>query len=329
MRTREIVSLLKRKLRTTSPDGPGHALVVSFVAWLMQRPLNKLIDPDWVADHAIQALSGDGFEWLSERHGLPALRLERKRVDPLPETLAEHVPDPLVEEALARLGRPVGLPATFWSELIDPEMARELASDVLADALQGLFSSRAEGGGGAGGILGGLARGATRRLKDAPERFGLLGFLGGEVQRVARELAGQVVSRFKEVWRKRADTSEGSRAVRALRKRAIERVLALRLAELHAVLDDPGYETLFAWAGQVLRHNLAQDSVRQAVREQVRAALTRERGTKLGAVLDGLGIRADTEAEIVRVATAQLAAFAGTKAFQRWLEDTIQAEDEA
>ena len=106
----------------------------------------------------------------------------------------------------------------------------------------------------------------------------------------ARDFAAQSADRLKQGIVDGFNSKESRGALQAMRKRALDAVLNLKQADIHTMLDDPDLETQIQWAKDFLSHNLARQEIYDALKEQIVAALEREKDRTLEEVIKDAGL---------------------------------------
>ncbi len=110
-------------------------LVQRTIDHLLDRPLESLIDPEWMADQirlSLEAATGDDAtrQWVQAQ-----VRLLREQV---PEgSPRDHLPGEIVEPLFSVVGRPLVFDRVLVGRLLDHEAARHLVTDILTHGLRG------------------------------------------------------------------------------------------------------------------------------------------------------------------------------------------------
>ncbi len=314
----EIAAAAAKMLRSKKAAGPAVALAELIVDHALNLPLSRLLEPEAVAAQVVRALGSAGLREDLDGHAVPAAELERARVTRTGERVGDLVPEAVRAEIEARLGRPVKLPERLGEGLVDPGFIKELVAGVLTDTLQAFLERLPMGGGvgilgkGGGGGRGGIFGGIGRKVS-------------GNVQRTLSEVARQGAERMKETVTQRLRRPESQEALAAMRHRAVERVMALTLAEVHALGDDPGPAVLARWAEATLRHNAARPELQEALAEHLEAALKRAGKETARHWLETHDLLEAVRAEAIARVAREVRALARGEALKGWLESLLAA----
>lgn len=295
----------------SDPGGAVEGLARLIVGWVLARPVEELVAPDWVADAVLTAACSPGLEALLRAH-LPAVAAtELARLSQTGELAGAWVPDHVAAGVGERLGRPFPMPDGWDADIVDPSFARAVLADALADVLERTLAQLPLGGR-AGGLLGSLTRTAGRMS-------------GGRnpVSRRARELAGAQAGLLRERTVAQLYAPENAREMAATAQRALRALLKVPLADLVRQADDPGWDVIAGWTAQVVASAAARPEVQAAVRGQLADALERTGAVSLGEWLEQLGYGQAFRAQLGRRLAGPVRAFVSTAEFKGWLEELL------
>lgn len=307
-------------------DGPAAGLAELVVSHVLGLPINSLVDADELTAGIMLALRSDGSAAIVDRHILPVVEAERARAGESGEKLGDLVPDDVIEAIEKRTKRPVALPDGFGRDIVRPAFVTGLVTGVLQDTLEAFVAKLPIPGGGGG-------RRSDKAHSDKPrsgKRRGLLGGLGRAVQentrRTTAEFARQSAGKMRGVVEQRLRTPENRRELEAMRRRAIDAVLALPIAELHALADDPGPSEIAQWALRVLEHNAARPEVEAAIQMHVGAVLEREGERTVSQMLTEQGLLESVRAGALDRVRAEIVKLASSAGLREWLEGWVSGQ---
>ena len=332
------------KLLSPAPDQVGHLatylvdellepgtnssasrLVELGVAWWLAQPLGQLVEPSWLARTCVSTLMADnGLNKFFERHLHIAYIAERKRADESQETLADAMPQKVVDAIAARMGRRTGLPAGFGTNIVDPVLVRELIATSLAESLEA-FLARLPFGGGNGGLLGNIARKGASRIKSAGSVLSQVGSgVQANVRRQAQEFASQSADKIKEGFVSRLMAPDNQPQLDAMRRRLVDAVLGLPLSDAYALADDPGQEVLWDWLAEVIAHNMNRPEIRDALEQQITEGLGRDSDRSVGSLLDEFGLLESVHEFTKTQGVRHLQGLVATESFRGWLVELLE-----
>lgn len=294
-----------------SEDGAAaRGLAQALVRWVWERPLRSVIDVDWVVAAVADALSSPGLAGLLELH-MPAVALaELERARAAGEPARVWLPASVADGLAARMGRSFDLPEGWNAQIVDPVFARVVVADALADVLEE-FVAQLPLAAAASGLLGTLTRSAGR-------------FNGGEgaMGRRVRAFANTQAGRLRERVVQRFYAPENAKEMAAMAARALDAVLSLPTSELILLAEDPGWETIASWTTETLAAGVARPEIREAIAQQVEAALDRTDASTLGEWLAPC-VSTEFEAEVTARLARQLHLFFGSAPFAAWLQTIV------
>ncbi len=186
-----------KKLQRRGKNSASVKLASLTVNRLLERPLEELAEPEEVSRRILALLEG-----LSESDELEALvldRLERAvaRLEEEEGTLGDWLSEEATEQLLDTLGRPYSMDQDLTLRLLDHEAMRNLVRRVLRETLSN-FVKKLRPGMPESRILSGIGRRAGRLTRKPREKLGgmgdgMLGAVGGEVERQAERKVGEFV----------------------------------------------------------------------------------------------------------------------------------------
>ena len=321
------------QLKNPDADGPAGHLVDLAYDHLTALKVGELLDFNALADDILQAIAGEGPGILLERHAEPFLNFERERVKETGETLGAAVPESVVTGIQERMNRRVTMPKGFGRDIVDPAFVRDLVTGSLAETLENFLTKlpifggnegKASAGGSSGGLLGSIARKGAKRLQDAGSALSGIGAgLQESLKGQARDFAAQSADRLKQGIVDGFNSKESRGALKAMRKRALDAVLNLKQADIHTMLDDPDLETQIQWAKDFLSHNLARQEIYDALKEQIVAALERDKDRTLEDIIKDAGLEEIAKQRLRDHFLPQINEFAGSKPFKKWLNNLL------
>jgi|GEM_PF-1587713 len=110
-------------------------LVQIAVDHVLDRPLDELVDPEWVADQIKLTLDATTRDDATRRWVQDQLRTLREQV---PEgTPRDHLPGEVVEPLYQVVSRPMVFDRVLVGRLLDHDAARHLVTDILTHGLRG------------------------------------------------------------------------------------------------------------------------------------------------------------------------------------------------
>ncbi len=315
-------------------DGALRDLVVLVIDDLLTRPVQGMLDPDFVADQVIKALEtgseGEQTErWL--RQGIADL-LER-----VPEgTLAARAPAEIVDPLREALGQPIVWDRALVGRLVDHAALRDLFSEVVRRAVTSYAqklahlsqnnpvsqtASRLGIGGRQRGLGGGLGR-----LKSLGEGIakGLSAELEAQAETRAKDFVDQAMSAvMQQVADHLTDPAYADHYGR-YRVHIVDTLLDTDLQVLAGEIDKMDPDRLVATGAAVARALARREGFHDELTRAIRTALDEAGGRSLRDFLVQAGIdetrwRADIEDQVVARGMDLLQ----TDAFRGWLEGVL------
>ncbi len=319
--TEEVVKRLRRR----GAHAPAAKLAALAVDDLLRRPLEELLVPAEVADHAMDVLRG-----LASSEELA--QVVRARVSWWIDRLAEEpgvAGDWLDDEGVARLEelleRPFPLDPELTMRWLDHEAMRNLVRRVLRETLS-TFARRVRPSIPDSRLLSSVKRRAGRLTRRQRERAssigdGVLGAVSGEVERGMERRVGEFVdSAVGGVLRRIADhVTDPAHEGQFGRMRSAAARVALETSNraLAAEASKLDLEALAAFVVSVIRSAADNDRVAAwigaAVEEEVR-------GVTCGQWLEERGMREAWSAWAREVLAERTRSLARTEEFAAWLD---------
>ena len=321
------------QLALPKKTGPACVLVNLAYDHIVQLRVEDVLDFDAVADDLLRVLESEGPASFLSTHAEAFLEYEQNRVTQSGETLREALPQVLIEGIEQRMNRRVSLPKEFGREIVDPTFIRNLVTASLTETLEGFLTKLPLFGGdgkeqadpsSGGGLLGNIARKGAKRLQNAGSALSGIGAgLQESLKTQAREFASQSADKLKQGILDGFKSSESRGALKTMRKRALDSILNLKQADIHAMLDDPDTKTQIDWAQAILQHNLARPEFRNALRAQIIDILKREETRTLGEILAESGLADVAKKRARDHCIPQINALAKSDDFKDWLSDLL------
>lgn len=260
-------------------------LVDGAFEFLCERRAGELVD----VERVMQAVDAVPVEPLLKRLLQPARTRILQRLADSDRLLGVWLPDP-VKDALAQLlGTPMRIPKKWIDQAVTDERVREQVRQTMLESLQGAVQkgfSVTPGGRGLKGMMG-LASAAGR---------GLFGGIGEEIQRQIEErlkdLVDSGVSLLQHRVAQKLASDETAQQLGRRRRRMFLEVMKTPEREVARSAERVPHEVIDAMVPSIVAHNLGRAEFRQALREEVAAALEELSRQPIGALLDELGLRA-------------------------------------
>jgi hypothetical protein len=281
-------------------------LVDAAFDFLCERRVNELVD----VQRVLSALDALPVERLVARLVAPARTRVFARLAASDRLLGVWLPEP-VKDALAQLlGTPVKIPRDW----IDRAVADERVRDQVRQAMQDALSSAVEkgfavtpGGRGLRGVMG-LASAAGR---------GILGGFADELETRLKGIVDSGVAILQQRAAQKLASEETAVALGKRRRRAFKQLMKTPEKEAARTLGQAPHEMFDALTPSVWTHNLARAEFREALREEIAAAVTELSKQTIGELLDELGLRAIVKEGARAHALPLLEAFVASAHFKR------------
>ncbi len=280
-------------LRYDAPMGDGDdalgRLVDGAFDFLCERRLQELVDVERVLA-ALDAMTAEPrLTSLISRLVAPARRRIIDRLLQSDRLLGVWLPGPVKDSLAQLLAAPVRIPKKWIDQAVADERVREQVRTTMQEALSSAVQKgfkATPGGRGLKGMIG-LAGAAGR---------GLFGGVGEEIQRQIeerlRDLVDSGVSLLQQRVAQKLASDETSQQLGRRRRRAFLEAMKVPESEAGRSLDHAPHAVLDALTPAVAAHNLGRAEFRQALREEIAAAVTELSRQPLGELLDELGLRA-------------------------------------
>ncbi len=307
----------------TVPDDAALAALIDLAYdHACARPLGDLVDIDRLLAAVETAATPERLGRWQDRLLLPlrARLLARAGASAVP--LSAWLPDDVAAAVAEILGEPAPLPRKMVAEVVASEKVREGVRAMLQETLTG-FVGKVVGGEGEqaprGGLRGALGWGARAVVASGK---GLLGGLGEEFQKQLQDRArdfvdgavGSVQARIVE----RMTSEDTAKALGKRRRRWFEGTLRKTEAEATRGLRKAPFARLDPLVPRVIAHNLARTELRDALRDELAAALAELSREPLGALLDDAGLREALRAGLHARGLPWLRSLVATPGFGTW-----------
>lgn len=289
------------------------ALADPLLDHLLAQPLSRFVEPEIVPGH----LDAVGEAPLGDRALCQHLAAFCRRDQERAKVRGDRLGDYLTAEALALLrreaGKPLVLDRAFLESFVRQEAVRHLLGSVVEETLQRFVQALRPGG--KNGLFGGLPKGPG---------LGLLTKMAGQIEAQVQRAAAAFVGTSLEVLLGRLvhilTTPETAEQLGRLRLAGLEALLALpTLSAWNLVLKLP-LDELLAEGPRLIRHNLAREELREAVRAEAEALLAAEGARPLGDLLGERGV-AHWRETTRRILPTLIKELVGSPGFRAWLEE--------
>jgi hypothetical protein len=256
--------------------------------FLCERRVSELVDVERVMKAVDAAAQPAPMASMISRLVAPARARIFQRLADSDRLLGVWLPEP-VKDALAQLlGMPVRIPKPWIDKAVTDERVREQVRQTMQEALSGAVQkgfSVTPGGRGLKGMIG-LAGAAGR---------GLFGGIGEEIQRQIEDRLKDLVDSGVSILQQRVATrlmsDETAQQLGKRRRRAFLDLMKTPEKEAAKNLTRAPHEALDAMAPAVVAHNLGRAEFRQALTEEIAAAVAELSKQPIGELLEELGVR--------------------------------------
>jgi hypothetical protein len=252
--------------------------------FLCERRVDELVDVERLLLALDAAATPPRLTRLIERFVAPARTRIIERLEASDRLLGVWLPEP-VKSALAQLlGMPIKLPKAWIERAVNDERVRDQVrttmQEALANAIQKGFQVT-PGGRGLKGMIG-LAGAAGR---------GLFGGLATELEDRLRSFVDAGVQNLQQRVAQRLASDETAEQLGRRRRRVFLDALMQPEADAGRVFARGPHAAVDALVPLVIVHNLGRPEIREAIREEVAAAITELSSQTIGELLDELGLR--------------------------------------
>ncbi len=299
---------------------------------ILDRPIDQLVEPEWVADQirlALEAATSDDAtrRWVQEQ--LRELR------DSIPDgTPRDHLPGEVVEPLFSVVSRPVVFDRVLVGRLLDHDAARHLVTDILTHALTN-FTDRIKPVARAVGQTVQSTRGFGR-LKSLSSGVGHLGdsLLGGVSRQIESKAEQKVRTFVDEALHAAMDqvadhlcNPANADRYGGYRAHVLGVVLATDNHVIAGEIDKLDPDHLVDVAVATARSVARRDGLREELTRVVRRVMHENGGRTLRDWLSEAGLKELSEEEWRRGMqerlTTEARVFIETPVFQEWLDDLL------
>lgn len=272
-------------MRRMNDDALSRLLDAGF-DFACERRLDELVDVERLLVLIDAATTAPRLARWMERLVAPMRErlLKRARASSLP--LGVWLPEPVRDGLAAWLERPAPIPRALVDKVMADEHVRESARAMLHETMANFVrKTTAPGGRGLRGVIGFGARAAG----------GLLGGLGDELQRHledrVRDFVDGGVAHIQQRVAHKLTSQETARLLGQRRRRIFLDLLKQPESEAARLADHAPWPMLDAMLPAVVTHNLARAEVREALRDELAAAVRELSTQTLGELLDEHDLR--------------------------------------
>lgn len=311
---------LLRRLR--EEDQHLRALIHLLAEDALNRPVEDLVDPDWLADRVVEGLRASAGDERTRGWVRARVAEARKRLETQQGTLASRVPAERIEPIKDLLRRPYSPDPRIVRGIIDHRAVRALIRDLLQHALTE-YASRVQ-----------IPKGAVDALRQTPlgrGRFAQLAevaqsaarVVGGEVERQLegkiREFVDGAISRGIEITVSHFCDPEHARDIGDWRADSVDVILQTPMSTWRRELDKLDPERLVDDLAGIVRAVVGSESLRDQLRGLLREAVRAGEGLTARAFLDGSGLEDGWRPHVEALLLERARAFVATDAFAAWL----------
>ena len=307
-------------------------LVTIGIEHLLERPIDALIDPDWVAQQVQLALETASRDDATRRWVQEQVRALRAQVPA--GTPRDHLPGELVEPLYEVVGRPMVFDRALVGRLLDHDAARHLVTDILTHGLQG-FADKLKPMANMVGTTMKQARGFDRfkRLSSGVQNLGdgLLGGMSRQLEHKAEQKIRLFVDEalhaaMDQVADHLCDPANASR-YGGYRTHLLGVVLDTNNQTLARELEKLDTDHLVDVAIATARSVSQRDTLRTELAQAVRRVMDENDGRTVRDWLRAAGVGAESEdawrASMQKQLTTEARVFVDTPAFTDWIDDLL------
>jgi hypothetical protein len=342
--------IVARAMARLREDESTHlaSLVDLLVDAALARPIGEAVDPDRVVAATVAVITAERVERAIAELGRPFLDRQRALLASRGDTVGEWLPEG-GRAHLAEVLAGARLPRGEWAKgLVATSDLRELALPVLQETLLSFAKKLPIVGGGesgasaeaaparAAGKLFGLAsalahsaaekaaeKAGDRAAKLADLGRGVLAAAGGEMEKrvvaAVKDFSQNAFEPLEAAFIARLRSDEGQAILARMRARAVDRVLAARVAEVLADADTLPREPLDELVAGAIAFGASRPELAQMLREEVAAFTRKYEGKTVGEVLDAWQLRSIVVTEARRELFAIAKATAAGPGAEAWL----------
>jgi len=332
--TTDASRVLERLTRSDSPL--REELVTLAVDHVLGLRLRDAVELERVRTIVLSALSEASVQRVVEQHVRPGYQRQAQAVVGSAVVVGALVPD-AARAGMHAIAAKLRLPRARWAQkAFDPALVRALLAPVWTQVLMS-FATRLPIPGLAGvvgqgtasaGVTGLLARTAMQRAGKLVDRGkNVMGSLGLDVDKrladAARGFSDSAAQIFRTALQERLASDEGRALVARIASGAIDHVLATKLEDLQADLDELPVDDVFALVPRVIAYAAQTAYVQDITRRELDSYLALEGDRTLTALLDELGILEPTRSALIERGTAHTTSLLQSPRFADWLQRAL------
>ena len=326
------VPLTAERIRSRLQAGALDDLIGLAIDHLLDRPIEDLIDPAFIAEQVRLTLEAATADEATRRWMQEQLRVMQSKV---PEgTPRDHLPNELVEPLQQVVARPIVFDRALVGRLLDHDAARHLVTGILNHGLRG-FADKLKP---VAGMVSGAAQksrgfGRLRRLSSNVQNLGdnLLGGMSRELEhRAEQKIRTFIDEALQAAMDQVADhLCDPANAARfgGYRAHLLSVILDTDNAILAGEVDKLDPDNLVEMAVATARSVARRDGLHEELTEVVRQAMAHSGGATLRSWLQDAGLEELSEDEWRASLQSRLSAeahvFISTPTFTEWLDDLL------
>ncbi len=322
---------LQARLLAARPQG-GDALdelVHIAMDHVLSRPVNELVDDQWMADQVVAALGSASASEETERWFKERVHEIRDRVPD--ERLGDHAPAEVMGPLRQVVARPLSMERNLAHRLIDHNAVERLLADILTGSLRSFVgklqpllnpvkagAQRGRSGlGGLGGRLGALSKGVGRLGEE------MISGLSHEFEAKAQDRIDDFVrSTMSAMLGQVADhicDPGNAELLGEYRVHILDTLLDTPLPALADEVDKLDPDDLVATGAAVARSLSRRDGFRDEIASVIKAGLNEAGGRSLRDFLDETGLEEGWRDSVEEQLGGQVREFVKSEEFVGWL----------
>jgi hypothetical protein len=323
--------------RLTDTDSPlRDELVTLAVDHVLGLRLRDAVKLERVHAIVLAALSEASVQRIVEKHVRPAHHRHARAIVGSGVLVGALVPD-AARAGMHAIAAKLRIPRARWAQkAFDPTLVRALLAPVWTQVLMS-FATRLPIPGIAGvvghgtapaGVTGLLARTAMQSASRLVDRGkNVIGSLGIDVDKrlaeAARGFSDSAAQIFRTALQERMASDEGRALFARIAGGALDHVLATKIEDLQADVDELPVDDVFALAPRVIAYAAQTAYVQEIVRREIDSYLALEGDRTLASLLDELGILAPARSALIERGTAHTTSFVRSPGFADWLQRAL------